>query len=66
MTEETKPVEVLGPCCECGADCTERDLVGNGMESDGLGTWPKLWCDNCINKHLDQDYKGDVIAARED
>ena len=43
--------EILGPCCECGADCTEHDMVGNQIE---LG-FPVLWCGNCINKHLDED-----------
>ena len=46
--------EILGPCCECGTDCTEHDLIGNAMMSDGLGEWPKLWCNTCVTKHLDE------------
>jgi hypothetical protein len=42
--------KILGPCCECGKPCTEDDMIGNAMESDGLGSWPKLWCGDCINK----------------
>jgi hypothetical protein len=47
--------EIIGECCECGSPCTERDLVGNALESDGLGDWPKLWCGNCINRALQEE-----------
>ena len=53
--------QILGPCCECGSPCTERDLIGNGMDADGLGSWPKLWCDKCINKHRTGSLGGDQI-----
>ncbi len=41
MTEE-----IIGQCSECGADCTDRDLVGNQTE---LG-FPILWCSACVDK----------------
>ena len=43
--------EIIGECCECKAPCTDRDLVGNQID---LG-FPVLWCDTCINRHLDED-----------
>lgn len=48
--------EIIGKCCECGTGCTERDLIGNGMIQDGLGEWPRLWCSNCIDRHLNEDF----------
>jgi hypothetical protein len=45
--------EIIGPCSECGAPCTDNDLVGNQTE---LG-FPVLWCGLCINRHLDEDWR---------
>jgi hypothetical protein len=45
--------EIVGPCSECGAPCTDHDLIGNQVE---LG-FPVLWCGACINRHLDEDEK---------
>jgi len=42
--------EIVGKCCECGADCTDHDLVGNQIE---LG-FPVLWCADCMNKAFDE------------
>lgn len=52
--------EIIGECCECKAPCTERDMVGNQIE---LG-FPVLWCNNCINKHLDEDKLNEDTSNR--
>jgi hypothetical protein len=36
--------EITGECGECGAPCTDRDLVA---------CW--YWCGVCINRALDED-----------
>ena len=47
---------ITGTCGECGADYTDHDLIGHGTEQDGLGSWPKFWCNICINKHWGMDF----------
>ena len=49
-----------GLCCECSQPCKDHDLVGNATEQDGLGSWPKFWCSNCINTHLEEDARSNA------
>lgn len=36
---------IIGTCHECGAPCTDKDIVGNQIE---LG-FPVLWCGKCVD-----------------
>lgn len=48
-------------CSECGAPCTDGDIIGNQVE---LG-FPKYWCWRCINMHLAEDENKQLKARLE-
>jgi hypothetical protein len=63
LTAEVETLKSAPKCSECGAPCTDHDLIGNGMIQDGLGEWPKYWCGRCINYHLTLD-ENKALKAR--